>query len=160
MSSGKECYYSILAVDRDADDDTIKRAYRKKALKWHPDKNLDQPEIATVKFKVVQEAYRVLTDKNERAWYDNHRESILRGVDLDVHDGEKHDTAINLWQYFSSSAYSDFDTTDTGFYSVYDAVFLEIHSLERIVDFELTSPPGFGGPQSPYSDVHSFYNYW
>eukprot|EP01083_Nonionella_stella_P187446 688803_1 len=158
--SGKECYYAILAVSRDADDDTIKRAYRKKALQWHPDKNLDQPEVATAKFKSVQEAYSVLSDKNERAWYDSHRESILRGVDLDDQDEEKHDTAINLWPYFSSMAYSEFDTTATGFYSVYDAVFVEIHSLEQIVDFELMASPAFGGPQSPYSDVRSFYNFW
>jgi DnaJ homolog subfamily A member 5 len=43
------CYYELLEVERDADDDTIKKSYRKLALKWHPDKNIDREEEAKQK---------------------------------------------------------------------------------------------------------------
>lgn len=43
------------------------------------DKNLDNPEQATAEFRIVQQAYEVLSDSQERAWYDKHREAILMG---------------------------------------------------------------------------------
>ena len=46
---------------------------------YYEDKNTQNVEEATTKFREVQEAYEVLSDPHERAWYDNHRESILRG---------------------------------------------------------------------------------
>lgn len=55
-------------MDRDADDATIKVAYRKLALRWHPDKNLDNSEEAKKRFQVIQQAYEVLSDAQERAW--------------------------------------------------------------------------------------------
>lgn len=66
-------------MERTADFDTIRRQYRKLALQWHPDKNPENAEEATQKFRAIQEAYQVLSDDQERAWYDGHRESILRG---------------------------------------------------------------------------------
>jgi molecular chaperone DnaJ len=62
-------YYSILGVDKGATDDQIKKAYRKLAMKWHPDKN-SEPE-AESKFKDISEAYEVLSDQNKRSNYDN-----------------------------------------------------------------------------------------
>lgn len=50
------CYYEVLGVDRDADDATLKKAYRKAALKHHPDKNPDNFDEATKKFKEIQNA--------------------------------------------------------------------------------------------------------
>ena len=46
---------------------------------WHPDKNQHQIDLATEVFKQIQAAHAVLSDPNERAWYDAHREAILRG---------------------------------------------------------------------------------
>lgn len=63
-------YYKILEINKNATDDEIKKAYRKLAKKWHPDKNINNPE-AEKKFKEIQEAYSILSDKNEREKYDN-----------------------------------------------------------------------------------------
>jgi molecular chaperone DnaJ len=62
-------YYEVLGVERGADSDAIKRAYRKAAMKWHPDRNKDDPE-AEKRFKEVNEAYDVLKDDQKRAAYD------------------------------------------------------------------------------------------
>lgn len=62
-------YYKILGVDRGASDEEIKKTYRKLALKYHPDKNPDNPE-AEARFKEINEAYEVLGDKKKRAKYD------------------------------------------------------------------------------------------
>lgn len=59
--SGKD-YYKILGVKRDAKEKDLKKAYRKLALKWHPDKNIDNKEAATKKFEIISEAYEVLSD--------------------------------------------------------------------------------------------------
>src|SRR5215475_6019039 len=67
--STKRCYYETLEVERTADDTKLKAAFRKLAMKWHPDKN---PGDATseVRFKEINEAYEVLKDGDKRAAYD------------------------------------------------------------------------------------------
>lgn len=67
--SGKRDYYDVLGVEKSADEKTIKKAYRKIALKYHPDKNPDDKE-AEEKFKEAAEAYEVLSDADKRARYD------------------------------------------------------------------------------------------
>lgn len=62
-------YYDVLGVDRNAEDNDIKRAYRKLAMKYHPDRNPDD-EKAAENFREVTEAYEVLSDKDKRARYD------------------------------------------------------------------------------------------
>ena len=73
--------YSISksGVSFDASEDDLKKSYRKLALKWHPDKNLDNAEEAKREFQIIQAAYEVLNDPQERAWYDKHRDAILLG---------------------------------------------------------------------------------
>jgi len=63
------CYYEVLGVERGADGATIKSAFRKRAMQYHPDRNADNPE-AEKKFKELGEAYEILSDEQKRAAYD------------------------------------------------------------------------------------------
>jgi molecular chaperone DnaJ len=74
----KRDYYEILGVDRKASGSDVKRAYRKLALKYHPDKNPDDSK-AEEKFKEAAEAYEVLQDDQKRAQYDRFGHDGLRG---------------------------------------------------------------------------------
>ena len=65
----KRDYYEVLGINRDATEEDIKKAYRKHAMKWHPDRNPDNPK-AEEHFKEAKEAYEVLADGNKRAAYD------------------------------------------------------------------------------------------
>ncbi|MEN3373277.1 molecular chaperone DnaJ [Dechloromonas sp. ZS-1] len=67
----KRDFYEILGVNRDASDDEIKKAYRKLAMKYHPDRNPDNPS-AEDKFKEAKEAYEILSDGQKRAAYDQY----------------------------------------------------------------------------------------
>lgn len=69
-------YYDILEIKRTADQEEIKKAYRKLALKWHPDKN-QSPE-ASEKFKQIGEAYGILSDPEKKAIYDQHGKEGLK----------------------------------------------------------------------------------
>ncbi|MBU0974388.1 DnaJ domain-containing protein [Patescibacteria group bacterium] len=66
----KRDYYDILGVKKDATKADIKSAYRKAALKWHPDKNPDNKVEAETKFKEINEAYQVVSDEKKRKTYD------------------------------------------------------------------------------------------
>ncbi|KAI8810916.1 dnaJ-like protein subfamily B member 6-like protein [Cladochytrium replicatum] len=81
MSDENVNYYSMLNLDRSANEDEIKRAYRREALKWHPDKHGDETRAeAEIRFKLVSEAYEVLKDPQRRAAYDAYGvEGIRRG---------------------------------------------------------------------------------
>ena len=68
---GKD-YYKILGISKGAADEDIKKAYRKQALKWHPDKN--KAANAEEKFKEIAEAYEVLSDPKKREIYDQYGE--------------------------------------------------------------------------------------
>ena len=69
MADTKRDYYEVLGVDRSADAETIKKAYRKLAKQYHPDLNPDNKE-AEQKFKEVNEAYSVLSDDEKKSRYD------------------------------------------------------------------------------------------
>jgi len=67
----KRDYYEVLGVNRDASEEEIKKAYRRLAMKWHPDRNPDNPR-AEEYFKEAKEAYEVLSDAQRRAAYDRY----------------------------------------------------------------------------------------
>ena len=74
-------YYSILEVSKNATQDEIKKAYRKQALKYHPDKNPGD-KTAEQSFKKISEAYEVLSDENKRKVYDQYGEDGLKGAHM------------------------------------------------------------------------------
>ena len=69
MILAKRDYYEVLGVNRDATDDDLKKSYRRLAMKWHPDRNPDNPK-AEEHFKEAKEAYEVLGDADKRRKYD------------------------------------------------------------------------------------------
>ena len=75
----KEDYYDILGISKGASADEIKKAYRKKAIKYHPDKNPDDKE-AEAKFKQAAEAYEVLSNPDKRARYDQFGHQAFEGA--------------------------------------------------------------------------------
>jgi len=77
----KRDYYEVLGVGRNASADDIKRAYRRMAMKYHPDKNPDDKEAET-KFKECAEAYEVLSDPEKRQRYDQFGHEGLRGMGM------------------------------------------------------------------------------
>ena len=76
-------YYEILGVERDASADQIKSAYRKAALKWHPDRNPDNKNEAEHNFRSASEAYSVLSDPQKRSVYDRYGHAGLSGRGFD-----------------------------------------------------------------------------
>lgn len=89
MSGTERDYYEVLGVPRDADGKTLRDAYRRLAMKWHPDRN-KSPD-AEARFKEIAKAYAILSDPDKRARYDARgfegvahysHEDIFRGVDL------------------------------------------------------------------------------
>src|ERR1700687_375938 len=69
-SQNKRDYYEVLTVSRTDTVEEIKSAYRKAALKWHPDRNPKEKELAEDKFREATEAYSVLSDSSKRSAYD------------------------------------------------------------------------------------------
>ncbi|XP_033019756.1 dnaJ homolog subfamily C member 21 [Lacerta agilis] len=154
-----KCHYEVLGVKRDASDEDLKRAYRRLALRWHPDKNLENAEEAAEQFKLIQAAYDVLSDPQERAWYDNHREALLKGGV----DGEYQDDSLDVFRYFTVTCYSGYGDDEKGFFAVYRHVFEMIakEEMESMPEEDAEEFPSFGDSQSDYDTVvHPFYGYW
>jgi DnaJ family protein A protein 5 len=159
----KTCYYEVLGVEPRATDTELKKAYRKEALKWHPDKNPDNLEAATEKFKEVQNAYAVLSDPQERGWYDGHKHQILGDSDDEDGGGGEHE-GPDLSKYFSSACFDGFnDQSPKGYWQVYRAVFAELDAVEESCEDARTyhkAPPSFGSSESSFEDVGAFYREW
>eukprot|EP00281_Chroomonas_sp_CCMP1168_P032648 CAMPEP_0206246804 /NCGR_PEP_ID=MMETSP0047_2-20121206/19465_1 /ASSEMBLY_ACC=CAM_ASM_000192 /TAXON_ID=195065 /ORGANISM="Chroomonas mesostigmatica_cf, Strain CCMP1168" /LENGTH=365 /DNA_ID=CAMNT_0053672273 /DNA_START=55 /DNA_END=1152 /DNA_ORIENTATION=- len=91
-----EDYYSVLGVERNADEGEIKRAYRKQSMKYHPDKNKDPS--ASDKFTQIATAYEVLSDKDKRRVYDRHGEEGVK--QHDQRQGRKEHNPFDMFSQF------------------------------------------------------------
>ncbi|MBX3402024.1 MAG: molecular chaperone DnaJ [Phycisphaeraceae bacterium] len=99
MPSTQRDYYEVLSVERTVDGEEIKRAYRRLAMKYHPDRNPGDAE-AEVKFKECAEAYEVLSDPEKRARYDRFGHEGLRGGGAAAHDFSRMDVT-DIFSMFS-----------------------------------------------------------
>lgn len=94
-------YYEILGVGRGATDDEIKKAYKKLALQWHPDRNPDKTNEATEKFKQISEAYGILSDAEKRRSYDQFGHDGLK------EPGPRTDIFEEIFRSFKSNNHSN-----------------------------------------------------
>ena len=110
---GYRDYFKVLGVERGADADTIKRAFRRLARQYHPDMNKNNAS-ATEKFKEVQEAYDVLSDETKRANYDQFGHAGVGAAG----PGERHDleSRAHRWNVLVDDREQPFldDTLDLG----------------------------------------------
>ena len=150
----------------------IKKSYRKKALELHPDRNLNDTVNATRKFAEIQTAYEILSDTQERAWYDSHRDAILGG-DSDLsgpmpseHSGGQYTSAkaiFTLMGRFNSSV--PMTDSPAGFFGILNAFFDQL-AVEEASACEWdgippTEYPPFGLAHDDYDSVAKpFYKTW
>ncbi|KAI5948859.1 hypothetical protein KGF57_005257 [Candida theae] len=183
----KTCYYEILEVSSTASDSELKKAYRRKALQLHPDKNPDNVEEANHKFSLVSAAYEVLSDPQERAWYDSHKSSILNDDDLvdEGGYGVSHIPSISseeILRYFNPGMYSTVDDSISGFYAIVSRIFERLAREEiqhgryqniqeyykykdddnnvYTIDSSYLKYPLFGNSHADYLSIKQFYQIW
>jgi len=157
------CHYKVLEVARDADPEAIRKAFHRMALKHHPDKRRPEDrEAAEVLIKEINAAYETLSDPQERAWYDDHRESILRGGDGTAsHADGSVSLTPDLWKFFSVSCFEGFGDDEKSFFRIYSGVFNSIVEIEKesgigkVGDF-----PSLGTSKSSREEVLVFYAFW
>lgn len=182
----KTDYYELLGVESSATDIELKKAYRKKALQYHPDKNPDDVEAATKVFAQIRLAYEVLSDSQERAWYDAHKNQILReDDDYYADDGDDLEpevtgtTTEEILKFFDPSLYTRIDDSMAGMYVLAGRVFDKLASeeilagrqqgLDKYATYQDDDPteltnvmyPKFGRSKSDYgTQVRKFYQVW
>ncbi|KAJ6067645.1 uncharacterized protein N7446_004682 [Penicillium canescens] len=165
----KTDYYELLGVTRAATDDEIKKAYRKKALVLHPDRNYGNVEEATKLFAEIQSAYEVLADPQERAWYDSHSDAFL-GTSGGADDQHSYnvritttDDVLKLFSKFNPRM--EFSDAPTGFFGGLREQFEQLALEERLAcQWEAQDPieyPAFGSCDDDFENVvRPFYAAW
>ncbi|KAI9884870.1 MAG: hypothetical protein M1823_003352 [Watsoniomyces obsoletus] len=167
-SPSKE-YYQLLGVDRKATDEEIKKAYRKKALELHPDRNFGDVENATKLFAEVQTAYEVLSDPHERAWYDSHQDVLGKDSSYDDGTGNSSVGGLNVGDLIGViielPSITDYTDSPNGFYTTMRELFSKIAEEEYLTadDQGVEAPdyPSFGHSEDDYEGVvKPFYAVW
>jgi DnaJ family protein A protein 5 len=148
----------------------IKKAYRRKALELHPDRNFGKEDDATRLFAEIQAAHEVLSDPQERAWYDSHESQILRGTEAGTEDHYEHNVRVTTAEDIAAMLGNfhgriDFSDSPKGFYGYLRETFEKLaREEEAAADWEgLDVPeyPPFGHKDDLYEDVvKEFYAGW
>jgi DnaJ family protein A protein 5 len=161
----KETLYEILGVERNCSDTDLKKAYKKQALLLHPDRNFENEEEATAKFAKVQAAYDILSDPQERAWYDSHGDDT-RGADGPEYGGNVTSTE-ELKQYLDPDLdiIKELVSDPAKFYTTVGLLFAQLarEEHEAALDEGVEEPmlPPFGDGSSMWTrDVKPFYDAW
>lgn len=168
----KTSYYELLGIEKQATEDEIKKAYRRKALALHPDRNYGNEEAATKTFAEVQSAYEILSDPQERSWYDSHEDSILRGDDGRQDDSAGYsapsgvttaDDLTRLVRKFNRNV--EFTDAPSGFFGFIRETFEQLAKEEQAAAWQSGDDeveyPTFGHKDDDYGDVvRSFYAVW
>ncbi|KAH7401511.1 hypothetical protein BKA66DRAFT_450767 [Pyrenochaeta sp. MPI-SDFR-AT-0127] len=168
----KTSYYDLLGVERNATQEELKRAYRKKALELHPDRNYGDVERTTALFAEVRSAYEVLSDDQERAWYDAHEGDILRGGSGDGATEQHYqgnmrvttaDELARMMGKFRGNV--DFSDSPNGFFGFVRDTFEQLAKEEQYAadydDISIPDYPTFGHKHDEYDDlVRNFYSAW
>lgn len=130
-------YYELLGVSEQADQITIKKQYRKLALKYHPDKNPDRIEEFTEHFAQLSIAYETLSDEQERAWYDSHKNEILNDgkgdYDTEASSFSVGVSADDINAFMDKEYFDRVDDSVAGIYQIASRIFIRIAKDE--VDF-------------------------
>ncbi|OAR05750.1 hypothetical protein LLEC1_01727 [Akanthomyces lecanii] len=173
LAAIKTCYYELIGVDRDASETEIKKAYRRRALELHPDRNFGDVAVATQKFAELQSAYEILSDPHERSWYDSHRDAILRGQDITSDGAEptsfrnvrmtSTEEIMSLMRKFNTSI--PFNDDPVGFFSVaretFEHLALEEEAAAEQENVDTVGYPTFGQAEDTYEQVvKPFYAAW
>lgn len=170
----KTSYYELLGLEKGASEDEIKKAYRRKALELHPDRNYGDVDRATTLFAEIQSAYEILSDPQERAWYDSHEDAILHGHDASTTDPASSDyernvgltTADDITRLISSfNGKVEFTDAPSGFFGFLHETFTQLAREETHAamdqDLDPVDYPSFGHKDDKHEDVvKTFYAYW
>lgn len=166
----KTCYYELLGIDRHASEDEIKKAYRRKALELHPDRNYGNIENSTKLFAEVQSAYEVLSDLQERAWYDSHRDTLLRTEGGPTTEHYEHNVRVTtaediLGMFVRLNGRLDYSDSPSGFYNTirdsFDALAREEQLTRDWEGLDQIEYPTFGSAKDSYEDIaRPFYAFW
>ncbi|KAJ5692067.1 hypothetical protein N7462_001490 [Penicillium macrosclerotiorum] len=169
-SEQKTDYYELLEITRSASDEEIKKAYRRKALELHPDRNFGNVEEATRLFAEIQSAYEVLADPQERAWYDSHREAFLGTGSSAGGDQSSSSipvtTAQDVLKMFSRfNPRMEFSDSPTGFFGGLREQFDQLAREEQLAcqleDQVMVDYPSFGTGDDDFETVvRPFYAAW
>ena len=147
MTKAKD-YYEVLGVDKNADDETIKKAYRKLAKKYHPDTNAGNAE-AEKKFKEISEAYAVLSDKEKRKEYDQFGSGDF--------DGGNPFGGGTSYRYYTNGdpnqGYQEFHFEGGNMDDIMEELFGHMGGMDH-----MGGMGGFGSDRSHRSSRTSFYN--
>lgn len=117
--SGKD-YYKILGVSKNASTEEIKKAYRSLALKYHPDRNMENRKAAEERFKQISEAYYVLGDEKRRSEYDAYKSGFGAGGEFTGAQGFDFEEILKHFGGATGTGYSRRRRSTSGFDDIFD----------------------------------------